>query len=461
METIVAISSPRGSGAVALIRLSGSGAIDIASRAWRGRDLHDVASHTAHLGSIIDSAGETIDQCVATIFRAPNSFTGEDTVELGVHGSPWIQREVVRRLIDLGAKPAGPGDFTRRAFLNGKLDLAQAEGVADLIAASSRAAQRLAISQLSGRFSSRLNMLREQLVNLASLLELELDFSEEDVTFADRTQLIDIANETLAIIDRLVGSYASGKAFKEGVPVAIAGHPNAGKSTLLNHLLDDDKAIVSDIPGTTRDLIEDTREIEGILFRLIDTAGLRDTTDRVEKIGIDRANGAISRAAIVLWLIDASESPEIVVQRLVETAERIARLDCHNIILLNKIDLATTPLPTTGEIRNSQGEAAEMIEISAKTGKNCEVIEHYLAQMAQKEHNPDAELIVTNARHYEALRSGAESLRRAKEGIETGLSADFIAQDIRETLHHLGELTGAITTDTLLQTIFTRFCIGK
>ncbi len=324
MQTIVAISTPYGTGGIAVVRLSGSDALEIADRAWRGKPLSSVPSHTAHLGTITaDDSGAALDQAVATVFRAPNSFTGEDTVEFSVHGSKWIQRQVVERLVSLGAVPAGPGEFTQRAFMNGRMDLAQAEGVADLIAASSRAAHRLAMSQVSGGFSTRLNQLRERLIELASLLELELDFSEEDVEFADRTRLREIADETLALIERLVSTYDSGRAFKEGVPVAIAGRPNAGKSTLLNALLGEDKAIVSDVPGTTRDVIEDTREINGILFRFYDTAGLRDTDDTVERIGIDRARDAISRAAIVLWVIDASTPPAELAAQLKEAEVQI------------------------------------------------------------------------------------------------------------------------------------------
>ncbi|MDE5644639.1 MAG: tRNA modification GTPase, partial [Muribaculaceae bacterium] len=274
MDTIVAIATPYGVGGIAVVRLSGPDAFDIADRVWKGRSLGEAASHTARLGMITaDDSGSPLDQCVATVFRAPASYTGEDTVEFSVHGSKWIQRQVVDRLVTSGARPAEPGEFTRRAFLNGRLDLAQAEGVADLIAASSRAAHRLAMSQVTGGFSARIDSLREKLIDLASLLELELDFSEEDVEFADRARLRSIAEETISMIDRLAATYASGRAFKEGIPVAIAGRPNAGKSTLLNALLGEDKAIVSDIPGTTRDVIDDTREIGGILFRFYDTAG--------------------------------------------------------------------------------------------------------------------------------------------------------------------------------------------
>lgn len=478
MSTITAISTPHGTGGIAVVRLSGPQAFEIADLAWKGAPLAEAATHTAHLGTITDADGLALDQAVATVFRAPRSFTGEDTVEFSVHGSKWIQRKVVERLIALGARAAEPGEFSRRAFLNGRLDLAQAEGVADLIAASSRAAHRLAMSQVSGTFSSRLNSLRDSLVELASLLELELDFSEEEVEFADRARLRDITRQTLAMTERLASTYASGRAFKEGVPVAIAGAPNAGKSTLLNRLLGEDKAIVSDIPGTTRDVIEDTREIGGVLFRFFDTAGLRDTSETVERIGIERARDIIGRAAIVLWLIDASAPcPEIAAHANEAKVQIDAHPQARHIILFTKAD--KTPGGMPGDAADVRSETAEMrsetaempgetagieagsLRISAKEDLNIDTLEAALVAAAKSEHDPDAELIVTNARHHAALLAGAESLRRVDEGLSSGLPADLIAQDVRESLHHLGLLTGAVTTDTLLGTIFSRFCIGK
>ncbi len=469
MSTITAISTPHGTGGIAVVRLSGPQAFEIADRAWKGAPLAEAATHTAHLGTITDADGSALDQAVATVFRAPRSFTGEDTVEFSVHGSKWIQRKVVERLISLGARAAEPGEFSRRAFLNGRLDLAQAEGVADLIAASSQAAHRLAMSQVSGTFSSRLNSLRDSLVELASLLELELDFSEEEVEFADRARLRDITHQTLAMTERLASTYAAGRAFKEGVPVVIAGAPNAGKSTLLNRLLGEDKAIVSDIPGTTRDVIEGTREIGGVLFRFFDTAGLRDTSETVERIGIERARDIIGRAAIVLWLIDASAP--CLAQRLEETEVQIdAHPQARHIILFTKADKTAGGMPDdAAEMRSKRasmpgetdGIEAGSLRISAKEDLNIDTLEAALVAAAKSEHDPDAELIVTNARHHAALLAGAESLRRVDEGLASGLPADLIAQDVRESLHHLGLLTGAVTTDTLLGTIFSRFCIGK
>ena len=306
-DTIAAVATPAGSGGIAVIRMSGPGAPAVLARCWRGAPPRDFRSHTVHLGWIVDAGGAEIDQVLATLFRSPRSYTGEDVVEISVHGSPWIQRAVLHRLVECGARAAAPGEFTRRAFMNGRLDLAQAEGVADLIAASSRAAARLAASQLRGDFSRRLEEMRGRLVDLGSLLELELDFSEEDVEFADRGRLVALTEELRALVGRLASSYKAGNAFKNGIPVAIAGIPNAGKSTLLNALIGEEKAIVSDIPGTTRDVIEDTVEIGGILFRFYDTAGLRESDDVIENLGVQRARRKIEEAAIVLHLIDPTQ----------------------------------------------------------------------------------------------------------------------------------------------------------
>lgn len=474
IDTICAVSTPAGEGGLAVIRLSGPRAFEIADKAWRGRKLSEAPSHTAHFGTITaDASGTPLDEAVATLFRAPASFTGEDTVEFSCHGSRWIQREVMSRLVSLGARPAGAGEFSQRAFLNGRIDLAQAEGIADLIAASSRAAHRLAMRQVKGSFSRKLEDLRSRLVELASLLELELDFSEEDVEFADRAKLVALAGETIALVERLADSYRAGEAFKSGVPVVIAGRPNAGKSTLLNRLLRDDRAIVSDIPGTTRDIIEDTREIGGVLFRFYDTAGLRDTSDRVEQLGIERAEAALAKAAIVLWLADPTQPGYEADLR--EIARRVDDYpEAGHLLLINKADLAgdgelaevAQGVDLAADLAKVAGEAEDasglrVLRISAKEGEGIEALEAAMVEMATQEHDPESELIVTNARHAEALRAGAEALRRAREGMESGLSADFIAQDIREALHHLGTVTGAVTTDTLLHQIFARFCIGK
>ncbi len=454
-DTIAAIATPHGRGGIAVIRVSGNDAIATVSRLWKGKDLDALPSHTAHLGKITDINGYVIDQAVATIFRRPRSFTGEDTVELALHGSVWIQRQTLDALVQAGARIAGPGEFSRRAFINGRMDLAQTEAVADIIAADSRAAHNLAMRQMSGACSRKLTDLRDRLGNFASLLELELDFSEEDVEFVDRAQLIATAEETLAVVRRLTQSYSAGRVFKEGIPVAIAGAPNVGKSTLLNHLLGDDKAIVSDIPGTTRDVIEGTCEINGILFRFIDTAGLRDTTDVVERMGIKRARHHISRAAIILWLTDATamsddtDAPAFS-DNTADSAPRIFHL-------LNKADKlpgANTP------VDNSNSRIPTYL-VSAKTGEGIEEVIAAITKEALRGHNPDEELIVTNARHHAALQAGADSLSRAIAALRDGLPADLVAQDVREALHHLGLVTGAVTTDALLSHIFSSFCVGK
>lgn len=466
-DTIVAVSTPQGVGGIAVIRLSGHDAETILSRCWKGKSLDSMVSHTAHLGKIVIEDGSVLDEVVITFFRSPKSFTGENVAEISCHGSRWIQREIVNLLVRQGARPAEPGEFTKRAFLSGRLDLAQAEGVADLIASSSRAAHRLAMQQANGRFSKYLSGLRDQLVEFASLLELELDFSEEEVEFADRTGLRELADKILTVIERLSSSYASGRALKEGVPVVIAGAPNAGKSTLLNRLLDEDKAIVSDIPGTTRDIIEDTREIGGILFRFVDTAGLRQTDDKVERIGIDRAEERLSRAAIVLWMVDATGD---IAKEIEDVKRRVAELPkAQHILVCNKIDRVQsaerctrkddgcfdTPSPSR------EPHVISRIMISASTGDGIEELEKVMTEKARDMIGEEDDIIVTNARHYSALLRGAESLRRARAALETNLSADFIAQDIRETLHHLSTLTGAITTPDLLASIFSHFCIGK
>lgn len=492
-STIAAVSTPAGTGGIAVIRISGPDAIEIVGGAWRGKPLKEIAGHTATLGKYVSTSGELIDECLATLFRAPRSFTGEDVVEISVHGSVWIQREIMADLIRRGARAAGPGEFTQRAFLNGRLDLAQAEGVADLIAASSKAAHDLAVSQTRGRFSREFEALRERLIEFASLLELELDFSEEDVEFADRANLRSLAGAILAKVERLADSYASGAVLKDGIPVVIAGIPNAGKSSLLNMLLGEDKAIVTDIPGTTRDVIEDTAEIDGILFRFTDTAGLRESDDMVESIGIERAKEKIRKARIVVWVFDPFADDARQIQEIREIMHE--NPDRKLIVLVNKSDLADMKnhrmtespdtdefIPETGHLHNEGNDTASLTEgarrgddadasfesvikdaipFSAKTGEGFGMLKQRLKEMSYNGYDPGQELIVTNARHYEALTRGAESLRQAIAGIDSNLSADFIAQDVREALHFLGTITGSVTTPDLLTSIFTHFCIGK
>ncbi len=488
-DTIVAVSTPHGVGGIAVIRVSGKDAGAIVSECWRGAAVSEMKSHSAHFGRMVYDSGEVLDEVVLTIFRTPNSFTGEDVVEISCHGSKWIQREIVNLLVAKGARPANPGEFTQRAFMNGRIDLAKAEGIADLIAASSKASQRLAMQQVGGTFSTRLNELRDKLIELASLLELELDFSEEDVEFADRTRLKNLCGDIREEMTRLAHSYASGRVLKEGVPVVIAGAPNAGKSTLLNYLLGEDKAIVSDIPGTTRDTIEDSIEIDGILYRFIDTAGLRKTNDVVEKIGIERTEKRIGEASIILWLIDPSDTD--VALRLQEIDNRISELkDVCNIKVLTKSDLTPDDIGKTvaesigvddGKImkcdagslergltislntreNDALSDDAEFVSISSKTGDG---IEHLIKRMkgyVESRLEGENDVIVTNSRHYYELMQGLEALDRVDSGLTSGGSIVFISQDLREVLSHLGSITGSITTPDLLSSIFQHFCIGK
>lgn len=408
-------------------------------------------------GNVVTTAGEIIDTVVAAVYRAPHSFTGEDVVEITCHGSEYIQQKILELLITAGCRMATPGEYTRRAYLNKKIDLAQAEGIADVIAARTAASHRLAMTQMRGEFSSKLNELRQKMIDFASLIELELDFSEEEVEFADRTRLFSLANELQSRITRLVESFTTGNAIKNGIPVAIAGETNAGKSTLLNKLLGEEKAIVSDIHGTTRDTIEDTITIDGILYRFIDTAGIRETKDQIEKLGIERTYKKIEQSAIVLWLSDINEelSPEY--------AEIQKEKDGKNIIvLLTKCDLKT-PAEIASSIEKTTrqtGNETKTIAISAQTGDGME--ELYAALKTAARH-PEYEndIVVSNIRHYEALVRARTAMQRVTDGLQTSLPGDLLAQDIREAMHYIGEITGEITPADLLQTIFSRFCIGK
>lgn len=473
-QTIAAISTPHGSGGIAVIRLSGPQAFHIANKVWRGADLKKAESHTAHLGEIVNPLGEVIDQGVATVFHAGRSFTGEDTVEFSTHGSPWIQRETVNLLISAGASAAEPGEFTRRAFMNGRIDLAQAEGIADVIAASSKAAANIAARQLKGDFSRRFNKLRNAMIDMASMLELELDFSEEDVEFANRQQLLELCKNTKTEVDKLADSFYTGRALKEGVAVIIAGVPNAGKSTLLNHLLEEEKAIVSDISGTTRDIIEDTVEINGILFRFIDTAGLRPAENEIERIGIERAQKRAANADIILWINDITrpaESQKAALQKLLEDIGKPTQI----VVINNKCDIATKNAVEKEAMDitvkdNSEAGATDIstknyteaaIDISAKNGEGIDMLITRLTEIINKGHNPAEDILLTNARHYDLLKKTSEALANTIFGLETSQYTDLIAQDLREAIHHLSEITGTITSDTLLHTIFSRFCIGK
>ena len=459
-DTICAISTPAGVGGIAVVRVSGSKAVEYVMKSWRGYDLRKAATHTAHFGRIVYPDGETLDEVVATVFLCPHSFTGEDIVELSCHGSQWIQTQLVTLMLRNGCRAAEGGEFTRRAFMNGKIDLSQAEAIADVIASSSRASHRVAISQMRGGFSEMLARLREQLLEFVSLMELELDFSEEDVEFADRSRLTDLARHIDSVITSLADSFSVGNAIKNGVPVAIVGETNAGKSTLLNRLLHDDKAIVSDIRGTTRDAIEDTINLGGITFRFIDTAGIRDTSDKIESIGIDRTFQKIDNASVILWMIDGTQGTG----NIRETAERIMP-HCQGkqlIAVINKSDKLdnSTIQAIQSEISHIH-DGISTIAISAKNDIAVDRLEKMLVESAGIPENDPNAVVVTNARHYGALCHAQEAIRRAITGLQSGLSGDFVSQDIRECMHYLGEITGEITTHEILGSTFSRFCIGK
>lgn len=474
-DTICAISTPPGIGGIAVVRITGPKAIAIADSIWHGLSLAQTPSHTARVGYVNDTDGSKLDQAVATVYRAPRSFTGDDTVELATHGSRYVQRQILTTLTHAGCRIADPGEFTRRAFMAGKLDLAQAEAVADVIASSSRAAHRIAVSQLDGAFSRRLDNMRQQLIDLAALLELELDFSEEDVEFASRQRLQTLAENLLDEITRLLKSFDAGQAIKEGIPVAIIGAPNVGKSSLLNRLLGNDRAIVSDIPGTTRDTVEETLDINGYLFRFIDTAGLRDTDDPVEKIGIDRTRLAKEKATIILNLTTPSATQPTTTDAAHTAETNTAAPDASTartqaiINIINKVDLlpdgaAHTPPTDVATATDTTGNTATTtLKISAKTGYGIESLRQQLAHTAATlTGTTDGESdIITNARHAAALAAAAESTRRVTQGLNQGLPPDLVAQDLRQTIDHLGAITGAVTSADILATIFARFCIGK
>jgi tRNA modification GTPase len=443
-------------GGIAVIRVSGDDALSIVQQRWRGKPIAEMDSHTAHLGHILDSQGEILDEAVLTLFRTPNSFTGEDVVEISCHGSMWIQQQVVSTLIDAGCRAATGGEFTQRAFANGKMDLSQAEAIADVIASQSRASHHVAMNQMRGAFSRQLSTLRSQLLQFVSLIELELDFSEEDVTFADRERLTTLATNIKSVIDSLAQSYQAGNAIKNGLPVAIVGPTNAGKSTLLNTLLGDDRALVSDIKGTTRDVIEDTIVMGGTLLRFIDTAGIRESSDVIESMGIERSFQKMDEARIVLWVVDATAP-------IAEIDEFYAQIKqhCHDkavIAVVNKIDTGDA-LPIVEKLKLLDVKIAE---ISAREGTGIEQLKQDIITAAALPQVTDENaVIVTNARHYHALVRAGEALDRTLQGLATGLSGDLLSQDIRECMHYLGEITGEISTDDILGEIFAHFCIGK
>ncbi|WP_350286159.1 tRNA uridine-5-carboxymethylaminomethyl(34) synthesis GTPase MnmE [uncultured Croceitalea sp.] len=451
-DNIIALASAAGTGAIAIIRISGPDAIEIAAskfQPYAKKHLLDQKSHTIHLGHIVD--GKTIlDKVLVSIFKGPNSYTGENVTEISCHGSPYIQQQLIQLFLRNGCRMANAGEFTLRAFLNGKMDLSQAEAVADLIASDSEASHQVALQQMRGGFSNEIQALREELLNFASLIELELDFSQEDVEFADRTQFELLLNRITEVLERLIDSFALGNVIKNGIPVAIVGEPNVGKSTLLNALLNEERAIVSSIAGTTRDTVEDQISIGGINFRFIDTAGIRDTTDQVEQIGIERAFEKIAQAALVLYLVDAC----------MDKSQEIAQLrqkypDKKIVVIANKIDGIDQPRLAQLQRDNTH------ILISAKHGDGIERLKETLLTLSNTGALGKNDIIVTNNRHYDALLKALEAIQKVKEAMSDDIASDLMAIDIREALFHLGEITGQVSTDDLLGNIFSNFCIGK
>ncbi len=450
-DTIVALSTANGVGAIAVIRLSGPRAIQIANAVFKGKNLEKQASHTLHFGAIVD--GEVVlDEVVVALFIAPKSYTRENVVEISCHGSPYIVQSIIKLLLVKGVRAAKPGEFTLRAFLNGQLDLSQAEAVADLIASDSKASHQIAMQQLRGGFSNQLQVLREKLVNFASLIELELDFGEEDVEFANRDQLKTLILEINKVIFELIRSFELGNVIKQGVNTVIAGRPNAGKSTLLNALLNEDRAIISPIPGTTRDTIEEILNIGGVNFRLIDTAGIREATDTIEAIGVQKTMDKISTSALLVYVFDVQSLSEI---DLKNDLQNLQRAGMPILAIANKIDLGgKRSIPTLPE-------EIKYIEISAQQKHHIEELKDLIYDTAIQGRLTGEETVITNIRHLEALKRTNESLERVLYGMENPVTSDFLAMDIKQALYYLGEITGAVTTDDLLENIFSKFCIGK
>lgn len=449
-DTIVALATPAGVGAIGVIRLSGDRAIEIVNAVFKPKDLSTQASHTIHYGRI-ESAGRVYDEVVVSLYIAPRSYTKENVVEISCHGSPFIQESILQLFVEQGARFARPGEFTQRAFLNGAFDLAQAEAVADVIAADSAAAQHAALHQLRGGFSKELATLREELIHFASLIELELDFGEEDVEFADRKDLEALVNQLLTNIRPLVSSFRAGNAVKNGVATVIVGKPNAGKSTLLNALLNEDRAIVSDIAGTTRDSLEDEWTLGGIKFRLVDTAGLRETNDVIEALGVERTQAWVKKAQVVIYMADAtSETPA----GFAAGVEALGALDIPVVKLLNKVD-------QIADLSGFQSAIPDLIPISAKNRDGLNDLETALLNVVGLDQVSTNGTLVTNLRHYQQLLQTQETLEGVLNALQIGLTGDLIAQDLRYALHHLGEITGQISNDDLLKNIFGKFCIGK
>jgi tRNA modification GTPase len=453
-DTIVALATPNGTGAIGVIRLSGPDAITIVNSVFKGKNLLKQASHTLHFGTITDG-DLVLDEVLVSLFIAPRSYTRENVVEISCHGSNYIIQSVIKLLIKQGARAAKPGEFTLRAFLNGQFDLSQAEAVADLIAADSKASQQVALQQLRGGYSNELQNLREQLVHFASMIELELDFSEEDVEFANRAQLKQLIHDLTRVIGKLIQSFELGNAVKQGINTVIAGRPNAGKSTLLNALLNEERAIVSDIAGTTRDTIEETLNINGINYRLIDTAGIREATDAIEQIGVQKTMEKISQSALLLYVFDVET---LTPDELHTDLGNLHQTSLPTIAIANKIDVAQHRLTHYEAVLP---ENCTLLGISAKEKQNIDELKQHIYNTTIHGRLNGNETLVTNIRHLEALQKTEQALIKTLQGIDVQITSDFLAIDIKQALHYLGEITGSVTTDDLLDNIFSKFCIGK
>lgn len=456
-DTIIALSTPPGAGAIGVIRLSGPKAIDVVNEVFHGKDLSQVDGYTVHFGKIKDEQGVVLDEVLATIFRTPKSYTKENVVEISCHGSSYIIEQIIHLFLRKGVRSANRGEFTLRAFLNGQMDLSQAEAVADLIASDSASSHDIAMKQMRGGFSDQIKELRQELIDFAALIELELDFGEEDVEFADRDRLEKLVAKIQGVIKKLIDSFHLGNVIKNGVATVIAGRPNAGKSTLLNALLNEERAIVSDIAGTTRDTIEESLNIDGINFRFVDTAGIRKAQDSIESIGVDKAMSEIQKSTVALHVVDISDTtPEMVWSDLDTFKIKRTRF----VIILNKMDLNPYTKP---EEYYKEGliSAENIITTSALNKMNIEALKEHLYRTVIDHPELMDQTIVSNTRHYDALHKAYEALSAVLNGLQSGITGDFVAMDIRQALHFLGEITGEIHTDDLLESIFTRFCIGK
>ncbi|WMX16039.1 tRNA uridine-5-carboxymethylaminomethyl(34) synthesis GTPase MnmE [Aureispira sp. CCB-E] len=465
-DTIVALATPAGSGAIGIVRLSGNQAISITNEVFQAKDLQQVDSHTIHLGYIRDEQNKIIDQALVSVFKNPHSYTKEDVIEVSCHGSRYIQQQLIELFIRKGARMAREGEFTLRAFLNGQMDLSQAEAVADLIAAESESAHQLALSQMRGGFSDQIKELRSELIHFASMIELELDFGEEDVEFANREKLQELVQQIVRIIKRLLDSFQLGNAIKHGVHTVLAGRPNAGKSTLLNALLNEERAIVSDIAGTTRDTIEEILNIQGVQYRLIDTAGIREATDQIEAIGVEKTLEQVAKSAILIYVYDQTTLSPLEAQA---DLQKLATADMNIIVVANKADLhSQNQAPSSLEENDTLEKVTQnlttpytTLSLSAKDKTQIDQLKQLLFDLVASGQLQQDSSIVSNSRHYEALQSALQSLDAVLEGLEIGISNDFLAMDIRHALNYLGEITGEISTDDLLGNIFSSFCIGK